>query len=54
VFNEFMRNNQTQKWCKEHYVNHRVMLRAVEIRNQLRAYLRRYKVTPPRTLHLRR
>ncbi|ELR18629.1 premRNA splicing factor, putative [Acanthamoeba castellanii str. Neff] len=44
VFNEFMRNNQTQKWCKEHYVNHRVMLRAVEIRNQLRAYLRRYKV----------
>lgn len=42
-----MRNNQTQKWCKEHYVNHRVMLRAVEIRNQLRAYLRRYKVNHP-------
>jgi ATP-dependent RNA helicase DDX35 len=44
VFNEFMRNSQTQQWCKEHYINHRVMLRAVEIRNQLRAYLRRFKV----------
>jgi ATP-dependent RNA helicase DDX35 len=44
VYNAFIRHNKSAEWCHQHQVNYRSMLRAVEIRNQLRKYLKRWKI----------
>ncbi|KAL6071816.1 putative PremRNA splicing factor [Balamuthia mandrillaris] len=44
VYNEFVRNKMGHQWCGQHYVNYKVMLRAVQVRKQLRKYMRKYKI----------
>lgn len=44
VYNMFEKHQRSQNWCKERCINYRIMMRAVEVRNQLRGYLK-YVVT---------
>jgi ATP-dependent RNA helicase DDX35 len=35
---------RSQKWCSDHFINYRGMMRAIEIRNQLERLAKRFKV----------
>ena len=43
VYNEFIKN-QTEEWCKDNYLHYRNLAKAVEIKEQLRSILERYKL----------
>ena len=43
VYNEYIKN-QTEEWCKENFLHYRNLAKAVEIKEQLRSILERYKL----------
>lgn len=44
VYNAFIKQNQSTRWCAENYVNAKGLRRAVNIRDQLKQILQKYKV----------
>ncbi|XP_076470144.1 putative ATP-dependent RNA helicase DHX35 isoform X2 [Babylonia areolata] len=44
VFNAFLKNGKNSRWCSDHFLNYKGLTRAVEIREQLKKLLQRYKV----------
>ncbi|XP_067943548.1 probable ATP-dependent RNA helicase DHX35 isoform X2 [Watersipora subatra] len=44
VFNAFDENHRSQKFCRQHYLNYKGLLRALSIRQQLRNVLSRFKL----------
>ncbi|KAK2152383.1 hypothetical protein LSH36_330g06039 [Paralvinella palmiformis] len=44
VYNAFLANGRSSRWCKAHFLHYRGLCRAVEIRSQLERMLRRSKV----------
>ncbi|TPX58828.1 hypothetical protein SpCBS45565_g07893 [Spizellomyces sp. 'palustris'] len=42
VYNAFLKNNKSAKWCYNHFLNHKTLQRVVSIRQQLRRYLGRF------------
>ncbi|KAI9105731.1 P-loop containing nucleoside triphosphate hydrolase protein [Phlyctochytrium arcticum] len=44
VYNAFMNSHKSPKWCYNHFLNHKTMVRAVSIRQQLRRYLGRFEI----------
>jgi ATP-dependent RNA helicase DDX35 len=44
VFNAFVRHHKTAEWCNQNHINYRMLLRAQEIRDQLKSYLQRYRI----------
>eukprot|EP01125_Pyxidicula_operculata_P020975 TRINITY_DN78_c0_g1_i1.p1 TRINITY_DN78_c0_g1~~TRINITY_DN78_c0_g1_i1.p1 ORF type:complete len:703 (+),score=140.58 TRINITY_DN78_c0_g1_i1:69-2177(+) len=44
VFVSFMKNNQSQKWCQNNSLNFKALQRALDIRNQLEKYVKRFKI----------
>uniref|UniRef100_A0A5S6R3J9 RNA helicase n=1 Tax=Trichuris muris TaxID=70415 RepID=A0A5S6R3J9_TRIMR len=44
VFTCFIEHGRDGRWCQDHHVNYRGLCRAVEIRQQLLRFLRRFKV----------
>jgi len=44
------KGKKESKWCRDHYLNYKSMMRAVSIRNQLRAYLERFGVNVQESL----
>lgn len=48
IFNAFLENGRSQDWCTANMLNHRALVRAAEIRRQLRGYLSLFQ--PPGTL----
>lgn len=44
VFNAFMKYNKNSKWCQEHFLNYRGLVRAAEIREQLLRLMRKFNV----------
>lgn len=56
VYNGFISHGQSSSWCHDRFINYKSMARAVEIRRQLAAYVKKFKlvdkntpVTPPST-----
>lgn len=43
VYAEFEASNRSSSWCGEHMLSYRTLMRAAEIRRQLRAYVRLLK-----------
>ncbi|KAF2395545.1 ATP dependent RNA helicase [Trichodelitschia bisporula] len=44
------RGKKEAKWCKDHYLNYKSMVRAVSIRNQLKRYLERFSINVEESL----
>ncbi|KAL8616322.1 ATP-dependent RNA helicase [Nucella lapillus] len=44
VFNAFIKNGKNSRWCSDHFLNYKGLTRAVEIREQLKRLLKRFKV----------
>ncbi|KAJ3165388.1 ATPdependent RNA helicase [Geranomyces variabilis] len=44
VFTAFMKASRSPKWCFNHFLNHKSLLRVINIRNQLRRYLLRFNM----------
>lgn len=45
VYQTFVtKGKKDARWCQQHYLNHKSMVRAVSVRNQLRRYLERFGV----------
>ncbi len=44
VYNSFIKAGKSSDWCSHNHVNYRSLMRAVDIRNQIKKYLRRFKV----------
>uniref|UniRef100_A0A914YZZ2 RNA helicase n=1 Tax=Panagrolaimus superbus TaxID=310955 RepID=A0A914YZZ2_9BILA len=44
VYTAFCANGKTSKWCNQFHVNYKGLLRAQNIRDQLIAYLKKYKI----------
>eukprot|EP00012_Vannella_robusta_P014119 CAMPEP_0206211294 /NCGR_PEP_ID=MMETSP0166-20121206/18050_1 /ASSEMBLY_ACC=CAM_ASM_000260 /TAXON_ID=95228 /ORGANISM="Vannella robusta, Strain DIVA3 518/3/11/1/6" /LENGTH=262 /DNA_ID=CAMNT_0053633117 /DNA_START=271 /DNA_END=1059 /DNA_ORIENTATION=- len=44
VFNQFKRAKSKVEWCRRHFVNHRILHKAEEVRAQLVKYARRFRV----------
>ncbi|KAJ3145964.1 ATPdependent RNA helicase [Geranomyces michiganensis] len=44
AFNAFMKAGRSAKWCFNHFLNHKSLLRVINIRNQLRRYLSRFSM----------
>lgn len=46
IFNAYMQCNvkQRNKWCRDHYINHRAMTRVESVRAQLRTYLEKLEL----------
>ena len=44
VFNAFILNKKSPKWCHRHYLNFQSLSRAVSVRNQLEKYLNRFNI----------
>jgi len=44
VFNLFLKHGRSAEWCRAHFLNYKALLRACQIRNQLKKYLRRWNV----------
>ena len=44
VYNAFIKQNRNPKWCQEHYVNYKALIRAYDVRQQLRKYLKKFQV----------
>ncbi|KAF0700629.1 Aste57867_8807 [Aphanomyces stellatus] len=42
IYNEFIENDASRSWCDEHYLHHRILVRATEIRKQLHRYVKRF------------
>lgn len=44
VYNAFIKNEMSKKWCQENYVNYKSLMRAYDVRSQLRKYMRKFEV----------
>lgn len=44
VYNKFIKAGKSVEWCKVNHLNYKGLLRAVDIRNQLRRYLKRFQI----------
>jgi ATP-dependent RNA helicase DDX35 len=44
VFNTFLRYNLSPEFCQKNFISYKALMRAVEIRSQLRKYLKKFKV----------
>lgn len=44
VYNSFLRNKQGSGWCKSFFLNHRALVRATEVRAQIRGYMQRFGI----------
>lgn len=50
IFHTFVTSGRKDaKWCAKHFLNHKSMMRAVSIRNQLRRYLERFGIDTANT-----
>jgi ATP-dependent RNA helicase DDX35 len=50
VYTSFLENQKSKQWCEENYINYRAMKRAVEIRKQLKRYVKRFAIDSNKTL----
>ncbi|CAK4698405.1 unnamed protein product [Aphanomyces euteiches] len=50
IYNEFIENDASRSWCDEHCLNHRILLRATEIRKQLHRYVKRFASATDKTI----
>ncbi|PRP85251.1 putative ATP-dependent RNA helicase DHX35 isoform 1 [Planoprotostelium fungivorum] len=44
VYNSFLAKNKNRDWCKSNFMNYRALIRAMDVRNQLKKYLKRWRV----------
>eukprot|EP01128_Nolandella_sp_AFSM9_P005869 TRINITY_DN292_c0_g1_i3.p1 TRINITY_DN292_c0_g1~~TRINITY_DN292_c0_g1_i3.p1 ORF type:complete len:691 (-),score=79.54 TRINITY_DN292_c0_g1_i3:171-2243(-) len=44
VYNAFVKNDLSKSWCSGHYVNYKSLMRAYNVRAQLRKYMRKFQV----------
>ncbi|CAI4231079.1 unnamed protein product [Auanema sp. JU1783] len=44
IFTLFIRNNKSKKWCSDHYLNFRGLMRADNIRTQLSRLMKRFQI----------
>jgi ATP-dependent RNA helicase DDX35 len=44
VYASFITAKQDKKWCAKYHINYRSLARAVEVRQHLRKYLKRWNV----------
>jgi ATP-dependent RNA helicase DDX35 len=44
VFHSFVNENNRTQWCYDNYIDQKAMLRVLKIRQQLKDFLRRYKI----------
>ncbi|KAJ3023009.1 ATPdependent RNA helicase [Thoreauomyces humboldtii] len=44
VYNAFQKTSRSPRWCHNHFLNHKSLLRVGNIRNQLRRYLARFNL----------
>lgn len=44
VYNSFLKNGQSAGWCKKFFINHRAMVRAAEVRAQMRSYMIKFGI----------
>eukprot|EP00761_Pharyngomonas_kirbyi_P012858 gb/GECH01012885.1/.p1 GENE.gb/GECH01012885.1/~~gb/GECH01012885.1/.p1 ORF type:complete len:723 (+),score=158.39 gb/GECH01012885.1/:1-2169(+) len=45
VYKSFIAKNKSSSWCGQYSINYKTMLRAMQIRRQLRQYLKRFHIT---------
>lgn len=45
VYQGFSNSKFNKSWCDQHSINYKAMLRAVDVRGQLRGYLKRFGVS---------
>jgi ATP-dependent RNA helicase DDX35 len=53
VYEAFVKAGKSVQFCREHSLNHKIMLKAVSTRNQLAAYFSRFGIAEPATDVLR-
>ncbi|XP_076311319.1 putative ATP-dependent RNA helicase DHX35 isoform X2 [Tachypleus tridentatus] len=44
VYNAFIKENKSRKWCTQHFLNYKGLMRAEEIRKQLAKFLTKFKI----------
>ncbi|XP_064610368.1 probable ATP-dependent RNA helicase DHX35 [Liolophura sinensis] len=44
VYAAFLKNNKSSRWCNENFLNYKGLVRAVEVREQLKRLLRKFNV----------
>lgn len=44
IFNSFLDNKKSQKWCNQNYLNFKGLQRACNIREQLKSYMKKLKI----------
>ncbi|KAJ3431705.1 atp-dependent RNA helicase dhx33 [Anaeramoeba flamelloides] len=44
VYKEFIAHKKNKNWCDKHYLNYKALMRAIQIREQLIKYLKKFKI----------
>ena len=44
VYNQFQKAKSKVEWCKRHFIHHKILYKAEDVRKQLYKYARRFKV----------
>lgn len=44
VYTKFVENGRSKKWCSDHFVNYRGLMRADNVRSQLVRLLKRFEI----------